>query len=42
MFAIKKLFEVKLQVYKRKREMLADSDNESDSSADRERHEEEM
>jgi hypothetical protein len=42
MFAIKKLFEVKHQVYKRKREMQADSDNESDSSADRERHEEEM
>ena len=41
MYAIKSLFEVKTEVFKRKRE-IEDSDGDSDSSADRERHEEEM
>jgi len=41
MFAIKSLFEVKTEVFKKKREM-EEPDSESDSSADRERHEEEM
>lgn len=43
MFAIKSLFEVKTDVFKRMRDMEnQDSDSDSDSSADRERHEEEM
>jgi len=41
MYAIQSLFEVKTKVFKRKREM-EEPDEESDSSADRERHEEEM
>jgi hypothetical protein len=41
MFSIKSLFEVKNEVFKKKREM-EEPDSESDSSADRERHEEEM
>ncbi len=40
MFAIKSLFEVRTEVFRRKRETEEASD--SDSSADRERHEEEM
>ena len=40
MFSIKSLFEVRTEVYKRKRE--AEEASDSDSSADRERHEEEM
>jgi len=41
MYAIKSLFEVKTEVFRRLRE-IEDSDGDSDSSADRERHEEEM
>ena len=41
MFAIQKLFDVKHQVYKKKREMQ-DSDVDTDSDVERERHEEEM
>lgn len=41
MYAIKSLFEVKTEVFKKKREM-EEPDSDSDSSADRERHEEEM
>jgi hypothetical protein len=40
MFAIKTLFEVRTEVFKRKRD--AEEASDSDSSADRERHEEEM